>query len=467
MKRSIRVKLILSYLAVALITVLVVSIFIWQTSGNSLMNLVMEQQTALLKESVQAYYTTNGTLDGFYSYFKQTGPVQPGSEETWSSDKPPAPDMHELRAVTGLVDTGYLVVIPTFGYDIGEKIPAEMITNPIEVDVDGKTVAWILPDTSRQFKLSPEERYFRKHSNLAVGLAALAGLLAAVTMGFLLSGRLIRPIQRLSKASQALAHGDLDQQVPVTSEDELGQLTAIFNQMSTDLATVDQERKRLTADISHDLSTPLQVISGYVEMMEDGEAALTPKRLEIIRDEIGHLRRLVGDLSLLAQADGSGLEINAQPIQPGAVMERVYRTYKPIADRQRIKLTLDIPKSTPPILADEGRMLQVLTNLVENAMRYTPPGGIISLSISSGEKIELRVSDNGSGIDPEDLPFVFNRFYRADKARGSETGSVGLGLAICRALVSAQGGVITAQSDGRDRGTTIIISFDPVSDKAT
>ena len=129
---------------------------------------------------------------------------------------------------------------------------------------------------SLQFQLSPEEQLFLQRTTLAIGLAALAGVLVAVAMGFLLAGGLLKPIRRLTQASQALARGDLEQQVPVTSQDELGQLTATFNQMSADLAEADQQRKRMTADITHDLSTPLQIISGYMEMLEEGEVTPDP-----------------------------------------------------------------------------------------------------------------------------------------------------------------------------------------------
>jgi len=465
MNRSLQGKLILSYLAVALITVLVVSTLIWLTSGQSLMNLVQGQQTALMKESVQAYYTANGTLDGYFYRDMQSHP-EPNSNplDTTGSNPPDAPTKfsksRELRGVLGLVDSEYRAVFPTAGYDIGQVVPQDKIKNAVAVDVDGKTIAWILPDTSNKFNLSPEEILYQQRTALAIGLAALTGILAAVTMGFVLAGRLLQPIRRLTAASQALAHGALEQKVPVTSRDELGQLTETFNQMSADLSQADQQRKRMTADITHDLSTPLQIIAGYIEMLEDGGVTLTPHRLEIIKTEIGHLRRLVSDLTTLTQVEGGGLDIQTQPVQPGALLEQVYHTYQIIANRQGVELVLDLPASVQSIQVDEGRMLQVLKNLVENALRYTPADGKITLSAAEVDgSIQLRVSDTGSGIDAEDLPYVFDRFYRADKARGANSGKMGLGLAICKALVTAQKGVIAAESAGKDRGASMVITF--------
>ena len=223
MRQSLKGKLILSYLAVALITVLVVSVVIRLTSNQSLMNLVVEQQTAQLTEAAQTYYTDNGSLEGFFDYYLQVSQAQPGPAPQDVPDK--HPETRNMRGVQGLVDTEYRALMPTFGFAVGETVPTEMIKDAIAVEVDGEIIAWILPDTGFEFKLSPEEELFLQRTTLAIGLAALAGILIAVAMGFLLAGRLLIPIRRLTKASQALAHGELEQQVPVTSQDELGQLT--------------------------------------------------------------------------------------------------------------------------------------------------------------------------------------------------------------------------------------------------
>lgn len=461
MRRSLQSKLILSYLAVALITVLVVSAIIRLTSGQFMLNLVAEQQTAALKESLQTYFSANGTLDGFIDNYQPVRSNEPPPTQPGDPGKPPGEA--QIRGLDGLLDSEYRALMPTYGYTVGQTVPEALINNAIAVEADGQTIAWIIPDTKYQFKLSAEEELFLQRTTLAIGLAALAGVLAAVIIGFLLSNGLLKPIRRLTQASQAMARGNLEQQVPVTSQDELGQLAATFNQMSADLALADQQRKRLTADITHDLSTPLQVISGYVEMLEEGETTLTPQRLEIIKTEIEHLRRLVGDLSTLSAVEAGGLEMQLQAVHPAALLDRVYQAYQPIAARQGVELSLEVREavSLTEIIVDEGRMLQVLKNLVENALRYTPQGGRITLSALAAEKVQLLVSDSGSGIEAEDLPYVFDRFYRADKARAGNSGKMGLGLAICKALVKAQGGEIVAQSAGKDQGTTIIISFKP------
>lgn len=457
MKSSLKGKLILSYLAVALLTVLVVSVLIRLTSGQSLMNLVVQQQTAMLKDSVQVYYTNNGSLTGFFDYYLAMS-MEARPPEMIPLDKPP--DSRNIRGLNGLVDAEQLAVIPFLGYEVGDSVPKDQMKHAVAVEVDGVTIAWILPDTKYEFALNAEEELFLKRTNLAIGLAALAGMLAAVVIGYLLAGRLIKPISRLTSASQELARGELQQQLPVTSQDELGLLTETFNKMSSDLFEADQKRKRLTADITHDLSTPLQIISGYIEMIEDGQVSLSPQRVDVIKTEIEHLRRLVGDMTTLTQAESGGLEMQLQPVQPGRLLAHIHHTYEPIASQKDVSLELDAAADLPEINVDEGRMVQVLKNLVENALRYTPPGGILRLSADQTDRVNIRITDSGEGIEPADLPYVFDRFYRADKNRGGNSGKLGLGLAICKALVEAQGGSIKAESAGRGMGTTVIVSFE-------
>ncbi len=452
MKRSLKAKLILSFLAVALITVTVVSVLIRLTSGQSLMNLVVEQQAADMKVAAQGYYIAYATMDGFFEYYLISDAV---------STRPLPPDSHDMRGLNGMVDQNLNALVPFAGFNIGDAVPRDFLKRAVEVEVDGKTVAWILPDTKYQFALNAEEQLFLRRTNLAIGLAALAGVLAAVIIGYLLAGRLIIPIRRLSTASKQLAAGDLQQQVPVTSQDELGQLTETFNKMSAELFEADQKRKRLTADITHDLSTPLQIISGYIEMLEGGEVSLTPERLEVIKAEIEHLRRLVGDMTTLTQAESGALELLLQPMDPASLLEHIARIYRPIVEQKGVSLELSIDHTLPPIKIDEGRMIQVLKNLVDNSLRYTPAGGTIRLSAETGEKVSLRVQDSGEGIDPKYLPYVFDRFYRADKNRSGASGKMGLGLAICKALVNAQGGSIAVTSPGKGKGTTFSICFSP------
>ena len=210
---------------------------------------------------------------------------------------------------------------------------SEFLKYAIEVEAGGRTIARIVPERKREFKLSSEEELYLNRMTKAVALAGLSGAALAIFLGVLISSGILKPIRRLTLASKALAAGDLSQNVEITSKDELGQLTETFNRMSADLARVDSQRKRLTADITHDLSTPLQIISGYIEMVEDETIQLTPQRIRIIKTELDHLRRLVSDLTTLSQAEGGGLTLQPEPIQPAELLDQLYSTYQPIASK--------------------------------------------------------------------------------------------------------------------------------------
>lgn len=458
--RSLRWKLIISYLAVALLTVLVVTLVIRLTSGQQFYQLVMEQQASLLKEEASYYYAATGSLDGFFEYFRSNPYGEKPPPDGEGGDPPPGGFAREIRGKHGLIDSQYRAVLPYGGYEIGQVIPAELRQNLIAIDVDGETVAWIIPDQSNQMQLSAEESVFLQRSNRAILFASIGGVIGAVAMGIVLAGVFLKPIRSLIDASRRVAAGDLEQQVPIHSQDELGQLSETFNQMSADLSRADRQRKQLTADITHDLSTPLQVIAGYIEMLEDEEVTLTPQRIKIIMDEIELLRRLVGDLTLLTTADAWQLDMQLEEIDLAALLETIQRTYEPIATKGDKTVQIQVAEGTPPLTLDRGRMAQVLGNLVDNAIRYTLSGGVIELRAARvGELVEIRVKDSGIGIHPGDLPYVFDRFYRADPSRSGNAGKMGLGLAIAKALVLAQGGSISVESTGQGEGTTFVLRF--------
>ena len=460
MINSLRGKFILSYLAVALTVVIVVITFIYLNSGQSLMTLLMEQQTSALKESIESYYEENETLDGFFEFNPNGGTRR--ENDDWNVARPPwdHPGFSRLRGVCGVTDADRYALVPTNGYRPGERVSDEYFDGAVEAKSGNETIAWILPDRKKDFDFSAEEKVYLERLTKAVSLAGLSGVALAILFGVLISSGILKPIRRLTAASKAMADGALEQSVEITSKDEIGQLTESFNRMSADLARADSERKRLTADITHDLSTPLQIISGYIEMLEDDTIQLTPKRILIIKSELDHLRRLVSDLTVLSQAEGGAMTLQIETFDAGELLDRIRSAYKPIAAAQDVSMRFDCAEQDVRLTADPGRVFQTVQNLVENALRYTPKDGEITISLAEdADSIRIAVSDTGSGIDPEDLPFVFNRFYRADKSRDANSGKMGLGLSICKALTVAQGGEISVRSEGKGRGTTFELKF--------
>jgi signal transduction histidine kinase len=256
-----------------------------------------------------------------------------------------------------------------------------------------------------------------------------------------------------------MAGGDLEQEVRVKSADEIGELAVAFNQMSREVARANKVRRQMTADVAHELRTPLTVIAGYIESMRDGDLSPTPERLSIIYAEIDHLQHLVGDLRTLTQADAGELKLNKQAVSPQELLQQALAAFEHQAMQKGVSLELSLNGEIPAIAVDEIRVAQVLGNLITNALRFTPKGGRVTLgAVRNGDRVTLTVQDTGQGISPEDLPFVFDRFYRAEKSRAEENGESGLGLAIVKALVEAHGGALSVQS-APGTGSTFAITL--------
>ena len=282
-------------------------------------------------------------------------------------------------------------------------------------------------------------------------LMLLAGLVImglSLMVGLVLSRGISRPLVELAKATQAVAAGDLSTRVPTHSPGEIGELAAAFNQMTQDLAQADKLRRNLTADIAHELRTPISVVRGKLEGILDGVYPATSEHLEPILEETKLLTQLVEDLGLLALAEAGQLTLDRQMTNLGDLLQDAQVNFGPQADDRGVTLALDLPSGLPQVMADRRRIAQVIGNLLTNALRHTPAGGCVTLSASltQGEMIEIAVADTGAGIPPEGLPYIFERFWRGEKSRSRTGGGTGLGLTIARQLVQVHGGKIGVES---------------------
>jgi signal transduction histidine kinase len=260
-----------------------------------------------------------------------------------------------------------------------------------------------------------------------------------------------------------MAQGDLGQQVAVRSQDELGDLANAFNQMSHDLAQATEARRQMTADVAHDLRTPLTVLMGYTEPLQEGKLKGTPELYAVMHDEVLHLKHLIEDLRTLSLADAGELRLYRRPVDTKALLERTGLAFMALAEQKGVRLHVEAADNLPLLNVDVERTTQLLKNLVSNALRHTPAGGEIVLSAefdAAAHRIHLAVQDTGVGIAPDALPHIFDRFYRADKSRERTEGESGLGLAIAKSIVRAHGGTIKAES-APEEGTTFTISLPP------
>jgi signal transduction histidine kinase len=301
--------------------------------------------------------------------------------------------------------------------------------------------------------------------NQAVLIGGLIALTAALAIGFFVFRAITRPIDQLTRAAHQLAQGDLSARVEVDDQaarlgsDEISELGAAFNMMAGNLQQSEQVRRDMTADIAHELRTPLAVMRGNLEAMLDGVYPFDAEHLSPVLNQVNLLTRLVEDLRTLALAEAGQLPLEKRPTDLKALIHSTLASFEAQAAAQQVLLRAELAPDLPAVELDPDRMQQTIGILISNALRYTPRQGSITLAAKTDQaSVTIAVADTGSGIAPEDLPHVFDRFYRADKSRARESGGSGLGLAIAKGIVEAHGGSIAARSEA-GHGTTLQISL--------
>ena len=282
-----------------------------------------------------------------------------------------------------------------------------------------------------------------------VGLAILVlGLVAS----YALARSITIPLRNLSQAAEQIARGNFEQRVPIETKDEVGHLAAIFNRMTEVLGTNTKLRRQLLANIAHELRTPLAVIQGHLEGMMDGVIEPSKEQLSSLHEEAIRLNRLIKELRELSLAEVRQLTLEKAPTDINQLMSRVVMMLKPMADEKNIQIGCFLAKKVPNIMVDTDRMNQVFYNILVNAIRYSPVESQIQVTTSLEERenwqwLVVSIKDNGSGIAAEDVPYVFEHFYRGDKSRDRRSGGSGLGLAIVKQLVEIHNGQVAVNSE--------------------
>ena len=290
-------------------------------------------------------------------------------------------------------------------------------------------------------------------------LSTVMALVLSALVGLLLAGAIARPVRRLTTAARAVAQGQLEQEVPVTSHDELGQLSQTFNDMTARLRAARQMQVDFVANVSHELRTPLTSIKGLIETLRAGavdDVNVRDEFLATVEQETDRLNRLVNDLLLLSRVDSAALTLKRQPIELEPLVQMVIEQLRSLADTKEVMVRLETSPARTSVWADPDRLAQVLVNLLDNALKYSRPGGQVTVRVQreDGQMIRVQLQDEGVGIPAGDLARIGERFYRADKARARFAGGSGLGLAIARSLVEAHGGRLWLESQ-EGRGTIV------------
>lgn len=443
-RRSLAVKWLFTFLFTGLFGVGLVWFFANQTTNTGFDQLKLEQAQADFSATAQTYYETHGSWAGVQAVLDTN---QPPPQDRGSGPPPP-------QFILANETNQMIACHPP--NRVGDYLSSDQLAHGSPIVIDGKRVGTVVFAQGTP-SLSPVEQQFLARTNQGIALAAIGAALIALLIGVLLTRYFMHPLTDLTSALRAMQHGNLEQVVPVRSQDELGELTRVFNQMSKDLAQANYLRRQMTADIAHDLRTPLTVIGGYLEALQDGTLRPTPERFETMYAEVLRLKRLVEDLRTLSLADAGELKLTYQPVQVESLLNHVAVSFQPLLDEKQLRLEVQIEPGFPDLNLDRSRIEQVLGNLVSNAMRHTPAGGTITLrACKDHDLLDISVQDTGEGIPDDKLPYIFERLYRVNESRSRTEGESGLGLAIVKSIVEAHGSKVIAQSEV-GKGTVITI----------
>ena len=448
--RSLTLKLTLAFVLVSIIGVALTAVFVRQRTQRDFDQFVLQRYQADLIIELADYYQQNGSWEGIDTIVVR------------SPSRHPMRRFEVTAAPLTLIDADGTVRYTGLPQMAGQQFSQEQLEHGVPVDVDGETVGWVhfadLPAQDFVLLETPESE-FLANVNQAVLLGALVAMLVALLVGILLARTISRPVREVTAATQIVSGGDLGYQVPVRTKDELGELAIAFNKMSADLALSNEQRRQMTADIAHELRSPLSVILGYMEALSTGKLEPKAETFGIMYAKGQQLQHLIDELRTLALADAGELKLTRRPVLPKMLLEHTALAFMVQAQEKDITLQVEAGDMLPEIQVDSERMSQVLGNLVNNAIRHTPEGGQITLSAgATDDAVQLRVGDTGPGIDPADLPHIFDRFYRSDKSR-QQNGESGLGLAIAKSIVEAHGGTIAVESNPGSGATFIITLF--------
>ncbi len=468
MTRSLWIKLMGAFALVIVVgTGMVVFLVSRATTGQFELYVTQSgrQWAAWLAPALAGYYARSGSWSGVETVLQNPWAAGGTGGEGWMGDmmgdgmdmmegmggwwNEPGMMSDNMWAASGnrliLTDAEALVVADTAGALVGTRLPADDVARGMPITVEQRRVGTLIV-TPFDAPATPAGDFLGA-VNRSVLWAGLAAGGVALVMGSILFFQIIRPLRSLSAAARGITQGDLSRRAWVGDKDEVGQVALTFNQMAETLQGYAVERRNMIADIAHELRTPLSVMQSNLEAMLDGVLPASSEELASLHQEALLLNRLIGDLRTLSLAEARQLRLEKRPVDVGALVQQVTDRLRLRAGEKGITLATEVAPGLPEIQADPERLAQALGNLVDNALRYTRAGTCVAVEARPAPGgVELAVRDEGPGLLAEDLPHVFNRFWRAEKSRNRATGGSGLGLAIVRQLAEAHGGQAMVES---------------------
>jgi signal transduction histidine kinase len=392
-------------------------------------------------EEISEQYRTDQILTRLWAHYwrHRWEGVQPEVEQTASIS-----GTHIiLAAVNGTVIADSQETL--LGQYYNPDSPGRNLTLPWGTELLAKV--YIISDPEEDPYVAPFRR-LSESINRFLLLGGAVAIVIALILTFVLSRRMSSPIGVLANAARSLGRGDLSQRVQFQGKGEVGELSQAFNSMAADLENAEQLRRNLVADVAHELRTPLSNIQGYLEAIRDRVMKPNAATIHSLNEETALLSRLVDELQELSLAEAGELKLIYHAEDIANLVKQAVNSWQPQVAAKEISLSLDLADNLPLVNIDRQRINEVLYNLLENAVVHTHNGGTINVAaIRQGDWVEVCVSDTGEGIPAEDLPNIFERFYRVDRSRARATGGSGLGLTIAKRWVEAHGGEISVQSE--------------------
>ncbi len=366
-----------------------------------------------------------------------------------------------------ITDRANVIVADTEKENIGFSFTPDRAFLSASLEFQGQPIGMLWYRETQRGGMVALERQFTQAVNRSIVWSGILAVVIALIVGAIWAGKVTRPLEQMKLASRKISEGDLDQKVEVGSRDEIGLLAESFNTMAATLKRNEFLRKSLVADTAHELRTPLSILRGKLEAMLNGENEPSAQNIAFIHDEAVRISYLVNDLQNLSLAEAGRLPLHMEAVDIRELIRKIASAFSLEAENKQIELSLQLPDELPLIQADPLRLEQVLVNLLANALRYTPTKGRIEITVvSDGKSLSIAIRDSGTGIAEEEIPFVFERFYRGDKARSRSDGGSGLGLSIAKSFVELHGGKMHVESRIGE-GSEFVIEFPVLPQQST
>jgi two-component system, OmpR family, sensor histidine kinase BaeS len=453
MLQTLRSKILFYLVLISMIGILIVSFFIqygFEESFNSYLDHNREKKIDRIITEIEKDYRKNGhfTSDPVYGLLHEHAMTDQLYFQLYDRFGQLQMDSSNIRSM--LNSFGLTEPAPD-----GEEWHSKSYTLKVNNTIIGKLVA-IYPKG-----LIDDEYTFIQSIQLYIYVAVCLTIVLAIVFSMLFSKKLTSGLKKLSFAANELQQHNLDIRIPLSGlPTEVKQIAISFNNLAESLAREEMLRKQFTGDLAHELRTPLATLRSQIEAFQDGIWEPTPQRLQVSHEELMRLVRLVNELEKLLAAENPQIRLEKIELEAGSVLEALYEMFMPIFKEKGVHLHIEEPKQEELFEADKDKLMQILSNILNNALKYTPEGKNVTLSVQTDKLgyVGFKIQDEGSGMAEDDIPHIFERFYRGDKSRDRKTGGVGIGLSIVKALMDAHKGLIKVKSK-LNKGTSITLWF--------